>query len=81
MLAFPHIPSMLHKTVITAVERMIPTMAVTTADVAASPTAEALRPHCMPRMQPASATITPNTKPEKRPMPRFQRPTAFAVSL
>ena len=34
---------MLHKTVITAVERMIPTMAVTTADVAASPTAEALR--------------------------------------
>ena len=74
-------PSMLHITVITAVETMIPTIAVTTAEVAASPTAEALRPHCIPRMQPDSATITPNTMPENSPMPRFQRLTASAVSL
>ena len=59
----------------------MPTIAVTTAEVAASPTAEALRPHCMPRMQPESATITPNTVPENNPMPRFQRLTAFTVSL
>jgi len=31
------------------------TMLVTTADVVACPTAWALRPHCMPRRQPASA--------------------------
>ena len=35
--------------------------AVTTADVAASPTAEALRPHCIPLRHPASATRTPKT--------------------
>ena len=37
------------------------TIPVTTAEVAARPTAEELRPHCMPRMQPAMATRTPNT--------------------
>ncbi len=40
-------------------ETMIKTIAITTAEVVALPTAAALRPHCMPRMQPASATITP----------------------
>ena len=38
---------------------MIQTIPVTTAEVVASPTAEALRPHCIPRKQPASATNTP----------------------
>ena len=32
------------------------TMLVTTAEVVASPTAAALRPHCMPLKQPAKAT-------------------------
>ena len=36
-------------------------MPVTTAEVAASPTAAALVPHCIPRRQPASATSTPKT--------------------
>ena len=40
---------------------------VTTADVAASPTADALRPHCMPRMQPHIATISPKEQPLIRP--------------
>ena len=40
---------MLHMTVISAVAIMMATMPVTTADVAASPTAEALRPHWIPR--------------------------------
>ena len=35
------------------------TMAVTTAEVAAAPTAAALRPHCIPRRQPAIATSAP----------------------
>ena len=35
------------------------TMLVTTAEVVASPTAAALRPHCMPRRQPATATTMP----------------------
>jgi hypothetical protein len=34
-------------------------MAVTTAEVVASPTAAALRPHCMPRRQPEAATMAP----------------------
>jgi hypothetical protein len=38
---------------------MMSTMPVTTADVAASPTAEALFPHCRPRRQPEKATSTP----------------------
>jgi hypothetical protein len=38
---------------------MMQTMPVTTADVAACPTAAALRPHCMPRRHPASATSMP----------------------
>ena len=38
---------------------MMKTMPVTTAEVAASPTAEALLPHCMPRRQPATAISTP----------------------
>ena len=40
---------------------MMLTIPVTTAEVVASPTAEALRPHCMPRRQPARATRTPKT--------------------
>jgi hypothetical protein len=42
---------------------VISRMALTTADVAACPTASALRPHCMPRRQPAKATIPPYTVP------------------
>ena len=49
---------------------MIITIAVTTAEVAASPTAEALRPHWIPRIQPAMATITPKTAALKMPSPK-----------
>ncbi len=47
--------------VIIAVATMMLTIPVTTAEVAASPTAEALRPHCIPRRHPARATNTPKT--------------------
>jgi xanthine/CO dehydrogenase XdhC/CoxF family maturation factor len=47
--------------VMKASETTMKTIPVTTAEVAARPTAEELRPHCMPRMQPAMATRTPNT--------------------
>ncbi len=40
-----------------AVATMMLTIEVTTAAVVASPTAEALRPHCIPLMHPARATI------------------------
>jgi hypothetical protein len=56
------IPIILHKTVIIAVAITIATIAVTTADVAASPTADALRLHCIPLRQPERATSIPNTK-------------------
>jgi hypothetical protein len=61
-------------------EAMIQTMPVTTADVAAAPTAEALRPHCMPRRQPASATRAPNPTLLNRPNPLSTRWTALRVS-
>jgi len=51
----------LHITVIKESAITMKTIPVTTAEVAASPTAEALRPHCMPRIQPESAISTPNT--------------------
>ena len=57
------IPTTWHSTVMIAVATMMLTMLVTTADVVAAPTAEALLPHCIPRRQPESATITPNTVP------------------
>ena len=53
------IRSVLQRTVMAAQATTIQTMAVTTAEVVASPTAAALRPHCMPRRQPDSAMITP----------------------
>jgi hypothetical protein len=56
-----YIPSTLHKTVMIAVATIILIIPVTTADVAASPTAEALRPHCIPLRQPERATRTPKT--------------------
>lgn len=46
------------------------TIAVTTAEVVASPTAEALRPHCMPRKHPETATIAPYTVALMRPWMR-----------
>ena len=46
-------------TVRMAEARMMQTMLVTTAEVVACPTAAALRPHCMPRKQPAKATNIP----------------------
>ena len=61
--AHGYIPSTLQTTVMIAVATTMVTIEVTTAEVVAVPTAEALRPHCMPRMQPASATITPKTAP------------------
>ena len=46
---------------------MMLTMPVTTADVAAQPTAAELRPHSMPRRHPAMATSTPKTLPLMTP--------------
>jgi hypothetical protein len=46
-------------TVKRAEARMMHTRLVTTAEVVACPTAAALRPHCMPRRQPAKATNRP----------------------
>ncbi len=43
------------------VATMMATIEVTTAEVVASPTAEALRPHWIPLRQPARATKTPKT--------------------
>ena len=40
-----YIPTILHTTVIIAVATIMATIDVTTAEVVASPTAEALRPH------------------------------------
>jgi hypothetical protein len=61
LLQFFYIPSTWHTNVITAVATMILTMLVTTAEVAAYPTAEALLSHCIPRRHPERATKTPNT--------------------
>src|SRR4030095_36090 len=55
------------------------TMDVTTADVAASPTAAALRPDCIPRRQPTSATRMPKTTLLLTPMKKLDRPTALRV--
>lgn len=49
----------------------IRTMEVTTAEVVASPTARALRPHCMPRRQPAKPMSTPNTELFNSPSPTW----------
>ena len=58
---FFYTPNTSYTTVKTASVTMIQTIPVTTAEVAASPTAAALRPLCMPRKQPAKATTAPNT--------------------
>jgi hypothetical protein len=55
----PQIPTILHTTVISPVATMMATIEVTTAEVVASPTAEALRPHCIPLRHPARDTSTP----------------------
>jgi hypothetical protein len=52
----------LHSTAKKPSATTIRTMLVTTAEVAASPTAEALLPHCMPRRQPESAIRMPKMK-------------------
>jgi hypothetical protein len=56
-----YIFSTLQITVIMAVDTIMHTIDVTTAEVVAVPTAEALLPHCMPRRHPQSATSTPKT--------------------
>ncbi len=56
-----YIPSTWHTYVMTAVATIILTMPVTTAEVAAYPTAEALLSHCIPRRHPERATKTPKT--------------------
>ena len=60
---------------------MMRTMEVTTAEVAASPTAAALRPDCIPRRQPTSATTTPNTALLLTPMKKLVRLTGGAGLL
>jgi hypothetical protein len=52
-------PRAWNTTAITAAAIRMKTMKVTTAEVVARPTAEALRPHCMPPSQPDTATIAP----------------------
>jgi hypothetical protein len=54
--------------VMIAVAKIIETILVTTAEVAAYPTSEALLPHCMPRRQPDRATRMPNTMLWKSPI-------------
>src|SRR6056300_224637 len=49
---FTYIPSWLKIIVMSESEITMKIIPVTTADVAASPTAEALRPHCIPLIQP-----------------------------
>ncbi len=80
-LSLSQMPSTSHTTVMIAVATMMLTMLVTTADLVASPTAEALLPHCMPLRHPATAMRIPKTRPEKSPIQRFVRVTAFFVSL
>ncbi len=63
-----------------AVATTMLTIPVTTAEVVASPTAEALRPLRTPRRHPASATSTPNTALMKRPRSRSLMRTACFVS-
>ncbi len=52
-------------------ETTIRTIEVTTAEVVASPTARALRPHCMPRRQPAKPISTPKTDALRIPWPNW----------
>ena len=63
-----------------AVATMMLTILVTTAEVVAWPTADALRPHCMPRKHPASAISTPNTRLRKARSRKLVRLTAPYVS-
>jgi hypothetical protein len=56
--------------VIIAVAIMMATIPVTTAEVVALPTSEALRPHCIPLRQPDRDTRTPKTNPMNSPMDR-----------
>ena len=56
-----YIPSTWHINVMMAVATIILTMLVTTAEVAAYPTADALLSHCIPRRHPESATKMPKT--------------------
>src|SRR6185436_1809569 len=64
------IPTTLQMTAKMPSVAMIQTIASTTADVAAWPTAAASRPHRIPRRHPASAISTPKTTllPIPRPM-------------
>src|SRR5713101_1185005 len=75
----PQNPMMLKMTVISASDTMMNTMPVTTAEVAAAPTAAELRPHCMPRRQPAMATSIPKTEALTRPAAKSWRSMAAAV--
>jgi hypothetical protein len=56
-----YIPNTWHINVMTAVATIILTMLVTTAEVAAYPTADALLSHCIPRRHPERATKIPKT--------------------
>src|SRR6266852_4614120 len=74
----PQNPMMLKMTVISASDTMMNTMPVTTAEVAAAPTAAELRPHCIPLRQPAMATSIPNTEALTRPAAKSWRSMAAA---
>ena len=74
-------PSALVRTAKTPSVTMMKTMAVTTAEVAARPTAEALRPHWIPRMQPQIATSTPKIALLKMPTEKSVRLMPLTVAL
>ena len=66
-------------TVMIASDTMMLTIPVTTAEVAARPTAAELRPHSIPRRHPAIATRTPKTPLLMSPASTSLRVTALAV--
>src|SRR5690606_20548029 len=68
-------------TVNTASATMIETMPETTADVAASPTADELPADCMPRKQPKSATSAPKKTLITTPGTQSSRSIAATVSF
>ena len=63
-----------------AVAITIHTMAVTTAEVVACPTAAAFRPHCMPLRHPVREMMTPKTALWNKPTHTLARFRVLFVS-
>ena len=78
---FSYIPITLHSIVMIAVAITMLIIPVTTAEVAASPTADALRLHCIPLRHPARATRIPKMQLWKMPIKKLLIPTEATVIL